>query len=196
MQRIQISGKRLSKLQRKLRAMNLKFNKLSRKEQRIAIAKDVVEMLRAKKIVANSTYLTMPTETMFDEHTPGFEKAAERGLDASVCLEQVKCEVCGIGSLFVGALRHNDKLSAGTLKEQMEHGDIRQTQVEYLEKWFDADQLQLVEDYYEQNSGDFESPIYMEDDDNKRLSMIMENIISNGGKFDPSRGQHRITAEQ
>lgn len=182
---IKTSGEELKKIRRRLRDANRRFVKLSRKEQRIALAKDVIAQLDAKRIKADSTYLRMPN----------LKKAAEKGLDFGECAAQAQCTVCGIGSLFISAVMKNDELPADKVAEAQEgcwdspcmRDDV---QVPYLEKWFDSEQLDLIEDYYERHIYDFESPIRQEYNNNKRLRMIMENIVSNGGRFDPYKGAH------
>ncbi len=195
MQKIKTQGKAFEALQKTLKKENAKFKKLTRAQQRVAIAEDVIAQVKAKKFIANSTYFDWAESVDSDT----VENAKEAGLDLSECVSQVKCEVCGIGSLFMSGVRKADNLKIN----QFNTWDARSEAVEYLEKWFDSDQLDLVEDYYERNGGlvpdewyvDYDdscSPIYRQDDDDKRLMMIMANIASNNGKFDPKKGKYKI----
>jgi hypothetical protein len=199
LQKIKTSGKVFEALQKTLKKDNAKFKKLTRAKQRVAIAQDVIAQVRAKKFVADSTYFdwgAQGTEVLCNT----LEEAEEAELDASECISQVKCSVCGIGSLFLSGIRKNDKLS---INKFLNHDwEMRDMAVEYLGKWFDSNQLDLVEDFYERNGDQCDtdgwtheessSPIYREDNNNKRLVMIMENIISNSGRFNPKKGEHKI----
>ncbi len=194
---VMFTGKTYSKFLKKVRAKNRRFAKKTRKEQRIAIANDVIQMLSTKKIQAMSTYLRVPgqledklkAKTSFDSwHGDG----TCDNVDASAVMAQTSCQVCGIGSLFVSALQNNDKMKLKDFTELVRGDDTRDMEVEYLRKWFDADQLDLVETYYELNGEyDYASPI-SDEISNNRLKMIMENIVSNGGRFDPYKGAHKV----
>lgn len=211
---LKFKGKKFEKLKAKLKRENAAFRKLSKKDQRIAIAKDVIKLLKTDKIIARSSYLTLGNYDEFsdvfdsdladimvdtsddDEHdTCAIINPKIAKLDASLLLEQMlpACEVCGIGSLFVAALRKNDKMTIEHFKDKVLDDATRDHEVEYLAKWFDSQQLDLIEEYFEDRSGcDSESPIYSVVEQDKRLVMIMENIVSNKGEFDPHRGKHAI----
>jgi hypothetical protein len=206
---IVFEGKRFEKLKRALTRRNVAFKKMSRKEQRLQVARDVIELSTVGKIVASGTYLSLPDDSEFEEavciEDPDYDGAyleearpEVAKIDTALLLEQLPaCEVCGIGSLFVATLRRNDKLPLTDFTTGYKH-DTRGMQVEYLKKWFDSEQLDLVEAYFENERGHdyplncYASPIFNEEDADKRLTMIMENIVSNGGKFDPLKGKHKI----
>ena len=172
----------LETLRRSLKRANTRFRKLTKAQQRVAIAKDVISQVNAEKILASSTYFSWG-DASFNE-----EKVADANLDMSECVSQVQCEVCGIGSLFVGAVRLADKLKFADFDSSW--SGCRGQEADYLAQWFDDKQLNLVEDYFERNnrSEGEDSPIYGEESDDKRLIMIMENIVSNKGRFNPERG--------
>ena len=228
---IKTDPRTIARYNARVKANNEKFRKLSLREQRITIAKDVIAQLRAKKLIAKSgngylvfddkveevleaQYGTDPElenfKEMFDEGSE-FEKykhlLKEEELakledkdappDLSAITMQTSCEVCGIGSMFVSTVEKCDKIKC-LLGEDGDENDIREreVQMEYMRKWFDKEQLLEIEKYFEQDvyGGDDsdDSPIVAQESDTKRLVMIMENIISNGGKFDPRSGKHRI----
>lgn len=200
--KIQIQGKKATAISKLLKAKNKRFAKLTRKEQRLAIAEDVIAQIRAKKFVAASTYFQLGKSThAFDVfRTPDYENvedAAEAGKDLSECIAQTGCTVCGIGSLFASAVLNNDRLKMSKVVDPGDpdydaaaYIDIeRDLEVSYLKKWFDADQLGLIE-YYFEHHGSCHGPISDEDNNTKRLVMIMQNIVSNGGIFDPTKGRH------
>ncbi len=202
-QTILTSGKKFETLQKKLKARNAAFRKLPKAQQRVAIAEDVIAQLRLKKFVADSTYFSWG-DRIEGTNVQGTWSAKEADLDLSVCISQVQCSVCGIGSLFAGAVLNADKLKLNDFT-----GDRRE-EVEYLQRWFTKKQLDLVECFYErwdystrydfnilQFDGEREiylphTPIFGTSDPTKRLKKIMENIVSNGGKFDPFKGKHGI----
>ena len=200
MQRIVTKGERLSKIRRQLKAANKRFKKLTRKEQRIAIAEDVIAQVKAKKFVAASTYFEIGNKPEFEGDTypgevAGIDNAVEAELSTGECIAQVGCMVCGIGSLFASAVMKHDK-------QTFDNNVNRDVETDYLNRWFDDAQLDLIEAYYERQDyrmvgfGYEDSPIYNEYDDNRRLIMIMENIVSNGGVFDQECGAHEIGDDQ
>jgi hypothetical protein len=197
MEKINLGTKRAATMRRALAQKNKKFLKLTRKEQRVAIAEDVIAQVRAKKFVAASVYFKLGrANNGCDEvySTPEFDLTDNTNADLSECIAAEGCTVCGIGSLFASAVLNADRLK---VKKVASHQSVcvgRGDEVHYLRKWFDADQLNLIEDYYEQESWR-ESTIYDEDDDSKRLIMIMQNIIGNKGVFDPSKGPHKDYGE-
>ena len=191
--RIFASGKLFDRIKARLRRKNREFKKLSLREQRIKIAKDVISMIDVGLIRPASTYIRLPV-------FPAIEHRAK--LDMSEVIAQLpSCEVCGIGSLFVSAVTSADVLKFS----DFDFGDDRNEEVRYLSRWFSEDQLWRVENYYEDrrsvysdghgHSGDSHvSPILCRHPKNAaetRMKMIMENIVSNRGRFDPLNGKHK-----
>lgn len=199
---IRFDGKVFEKIQLRIKKENALFRKMTKSEQRVTIAKDVIKLLSTKKLAAYSTYLDLgDLDYELSEIVDGDERCrtyAEKyaKVDASLVVEQAltteSCQVCGIGSLFVAALRRNDKMPLAKLIDGYA-GSARPMEVKYLKKWFGDAELATVEEYYEQNgNSDYDSPIRQEDDNDKRLKMIMQNIVSNKGRFDPHKGAHKI----
>jgi len=204
---VKFKGIAFPNLKRPLLRRNAAFKKMSKKKQRLEVVKDVIELLTAKKITAASTYISIPDEdyeeaclvpdddyegSYLDEAKPEVAK-----IEAALLFEQamntVGCEVCGIGSLFVAAMRRHDKFTIQQFTDMYKGStDTRGAEVEYLSKWFDVEQLDLIERYYENSNSSHYGfgPIFNEDDDDTRLRMIMENILSNDGVFDPTTGKH------
>lgn len=207
MDKINLKTKQAETVRKQLAQKNKAFAKLPRNEQRIAIAKDVIAQIRAKKFVAASTYFQLGrSDAACDPYsTPEYDLSDNVNSDLSECVAKEGCTVCGIGSLFASAVLNNDKLKVkkvSYLDEFTWEDDIvslnieRDDEVHYLRKWFDADQLDLIERYFERNyrSWTISSPILDEDDASKRLIMIMKNIVANG-KFDPTKGPHKNSGE-
>lgn len=193
------------KSQRETEKRNRKFAKMTRDQQRVEIAKDVLRLLGERKIEPHSTYFRASGDTemvkslalhpdAFQEHGYAAKELRPIGkLSASAVLDSkvADCHVCGIGSLFVSAVINADKLSAKNILKLRDGSERRRSEVRYLSRWFDADQLSQIEQFYETNAWCAGSPILDQANNRRRLRMIMENIISNGGKFDPHAGRHR-----
>lgn len=201
---IYTSGEKFEAFKRAARARNRRFEKKSLSEQRLAIARDVIEQIEAGDLTAASAYFASSDLSRFEDRI--FRRESLGEVDASVVLPQVAdCRVCGIGSLFKCAVENANSLP---IKDLL-HGDTRENEVRYLRTWFSKEQLNLVEDFYERHTrwqdyhssytrvgarsgkpvGD--SPIMAMEHDGTRLKMIMENIIANNGKFNPWRGPHK-----
>ncbi len=197
MQKISVKSERAKKIRRNLRAANRRFEKLSRKEQRLAVARDVITQVKAKKYVAASTYFALGKHdrgATFDYDVGGLAASVEAEQDLGECISQVGCTVCGIGSLFASSVVKHDNLKInkflGTADDTNDLSIDREGTVQYLSRWFTAIQLDLIEQYFEQHAYDTDSPIADENNDDKRLIMIMENILSNNGIFNPKKGAH------
>lgn len=163
---IAISGKKLTAVRRRLKAANARFKKLTKAQQRLAIAKDVIFQLKMREIKAGSTYLTAKTLYLNYDHPS--EKL--EGIETAEALCQEQCTVCGIGSLFVAAVKKNDKLPLTDFLTDVNVNDKRDAEVRYLSKWFDSEQLDQIEDYYERNVYANHSPIIRQDNDNADIA--------------------------
>lgn len=202
-QKIKTSGKKFQDTQKKLKAANAAFLKLTPEEQRVTIAKDVLAQLRTGKFMAGHTYFMFGSSENDGVDAESVDEAMDAKIDMSACISQVSCTVCGIGSLFASGVLKADKLKVNTF---MGAADDRAAQIKYLKKWFTLKQLDLVECFFEQwgegNRSEHNitlpneildlSPIFMEDDDTERLTLIMQNIVSNNGRFDPFNGKHAV----
>jgi len=204
-QAIKTSGKKFQDLQKKLKKDNAAFARLSPEEQRVTIAKDVLAQLRRGKFRAGHTYFEFGDQGGWNNSvdSDSVDAAGREGIDMSCAIGQVECTVCGIGSLFAASVLKADNLK---LKTFLRTNNERNAEVRYLRQWFTKKQLDLVECFFERWSagarGDYqinlsdetleESPIFTEMDDTERLRMIMHNIISNSGRFDPFNGKHAV----
>lgn len=199
---LRTDARTLATIRKRIEKNNAAFLKLTKAQQRVQIAKDVLEQLAIKKIVATSTYFELSAVKLNNQ----LDDAAEEGIDLSEVTSQVKCNVCGIGSLFVAALERTDNFKAKKLVGTDTYGDEKGVEVRYLKKWFDEEQLNEVEDYFELFRANCDvhgnrsdprspSPIRRQKYASKRLRMIMENIISNNGRFDPDKGAHASDPE-
>jgi hypothetical protein len=156
------------------------FDKLSRMEQRVVIAKDLIARLKRGTFTPRtSTYLRV---SGLDGHET----------DARKALREAECRGCQIGGLFICALdRHNRlalsdlKLTGGKRDWRAFDGALR----DYLTKWFSHDELDLVEGFFEGFNeteamyrfvGLVEEPI-------DRMRMIAQNIVDGKGRFSAAR---------
>jgi hypothetical protein len=195
--RFVLGGKLWEKLKRALTRKQREFEKMTPREKRVAIARDVIDQIEARKLIATSVYFDLShtaAERMRASHRSG-------SVDVAMVTAQAQCRVCGIGSLFVAAIERADNLK---FKDFSRH-DHRDAEVTYLRQWFDEATLDRVEQYFERKTiecgvregfrsaapvSKHASPILVENDNGRRLTMIMENIVSNRGTFDPTRGKH------
>lgn len=204
----------LRKEAKRISDRNYRFRKLPKDKQRIVIAKDVLELLKAEKILATSgTYLEFDEDVQVkyfgDEDYRYWDdesgaqapiKGADRVKLHKLIEESPTCEVCGIGACFVAAVRRADKVKVGDLEDSNDDDFMRK----YLKQWFDKDQLGLIECAFECGTGwssgqaaydamEFGSQF---DDDGERLEAIFKNIVENNGKFvPPESSESRYWAE-
>lgn len=174
---------------------NQAFARLSDARKRVVVAQDVLDQLRARRFVAaTGTYLGLPDEvgekfTHFDGPTPQ--------VGVHEVLSGVKCQVCGIGSLFVAAV---DRANECTVKDMDHSYDNPDFMRGYLGEFFSEEQLVLIETAFEMdvvnalNTGLHRDHLEIEaaiafgeksQDAKQRLKRIMQNIIMNKGTFRP-----------
>ena len=165
----------ITKLKRLTKKVN--FNKLPKKCQRIAIVKDVIDQVRAKRFIATcGTYVSFG--------------ARDLTLGAKLLLEQQACRVCGIGSLFVSKCL---KMNNSNIHYQT--GDIHKD----LADFFSIRQLELIESAFEVSYFHYGVFYIGKEEKTKsaigfgqkynnpedRLVAIMENVVKNCGIFKP-----------
>ena len=167
-----------------LRDRNRRFAKMPPDRQRIAIARDVLAQLDAKRFVARSTYLQILGGTPpqpYNGWTERYTDAENVDLsEVTACAD--KCQVCGIGSVFVAAVERADRLKLKKL--EVGSGGMprvnRSQMITYLRPWFSHEQLDRIEDVFELHDCPRRWQILTPEN---RLRRIMENIIENSGEF-------------
>jgi hypothetical protein len=157
------------------------FTELTRPEQRVAIAHDVLLQLDAKRLEAKAdqflslrykgqsiSWNTFPHSTLlaheFSDETP--ERALEN-----------KCDVCAIGAVFVSLVRRRGKATFLDVGDTINDGIP-----EYATDVFHPDMLAGMEHYFEVH--DVKRRMRHLGADG-RLRAIMHNIIDNEGAFVP-----------
>lgn len=178
------------KFRKRLRDRNYRFNKLTKNQQRVRIAKDVIQQLDSKKLIATQgTYF----ETKIDQ--------SQINQQLNRLIENKTCKVCAIGSVFAATVKRANDCAANEMESMFRlydkyEADNRKIR-KYLKKWFNADQLALMETAFEgqcitANSmllkADIRYKAYKLFNDLKGnadsiLRTIMQNIIDNNGKF-------------
>lgn len=171
---------------------NKKFWAMTKPQQRVAVAKDVIKQL-------NNGFLDAREGVYF---RPEFNEIIEiPQLDKAIT--QIKkqgghCTVCGIGGCFVSLVRLGDKVETeeifGVFIEPRDSGDDYKMK-QLLRKVFTPDQLSMIECAFERYTGHGDAP-YQDrikaaqfgrqySDSKNRLIAIMKNIIKNKGEFKP-----------
>lgn len=182
-----------------------KNKSLSTKEMRIAIAKDVLAQLKAKKIVATRGCWTDDPKlgSIDDFASTQLEKADKDSVEIKACdyaSKVNKCRVCALGSLFLSGIRLYNGVSWTLNKEDaffdLSHDLFDDIEKSPLNKYFSTKQLQLIEATFEDGDGScwlssdrdhvLARAYYVKyRDAEKRLIGIMNNIIDNEGTFNP-----------
>lgn len=168
---------------------NAAFDKLSAQAKRIHIARDVIAQIQIGKIVAQQgVYGRGKTGNLFGQlkvdHLYGEVEESQK-----VEVKAAKCVACGIGSMFICAVKKADRLFGKDLggcgRNELNGDDARA----YLERFFDSEDLFAIEDAFECQLDDQEANNAWSavDDDNDRLILIMQNVIANKGAFDPEQ---------
>jgi virulence-associated protein VapD len=160
-------------------AGNAVFKRLPKKQQRIAIAKDALKQLDAKKYKASpGDWCNTALPTTFDKELANLESWSDPSAEAAamkaalsdvhtkdsnvlqpLLLEAgVTCEVCALGSLFASAVRKADGCAVNPLRYTAEYGesghdfdsdDVSNT----LSDYFSDAQQRLMELAFEQGHG-------------------------------------------
>lgn len=166
------------------------FEKQTKAEKRVTIARDVLSQLDVRLIA---------TEGVWVGSKDSRRLPIGKDINAEVCSltrKQKKCEVCGIGALFVASVERADKLKVSALEdlrglEMATPGDFTGISesdcFDYLKRFFDDDQLDAIESAFERGEGtthhdsrDFAAAV---DNAADRMRLIMENIVANKGRF-------------
>lgn len=153
------------------------------------IAKDVIKHLKRK-----NRKIRPMTGVFFEAYSNGLKAGADL-MEASK-KRTFKCEVCGIGAIFIAAVMRHDDINYRS------HLNSREPIHDYLKPWFTKNQLCLIESAFERvrtTDGDYNPALYdaciaakdwgyrAPSDPGARLIAIMENVIANGGEFHPEK---------
>lgn len=185
------------------KAKNKRFWALQKRDQRVAVARDVIELLESKKIIAErGTYVKINTH----------EDIQNQKMDTLLAKPDITCICCGLGALFTGVVDMGDKVNVSDVFKNEEwwgRSEFYGNQIddskmrEKLREVFSPDQLGLIESAFEgklfrdnegKTSPEFEKlrrfatafgKRYKNDEE--RMKAIMKNIIKNRGTFRPDK---------
>ena len=159
------------------------FKKANKARKRVMIARDVLAQLLKGSYDPTEGVWVIP------------ENLNYKSTDELCDVLSGKCEVCGLGSLFVSAVRFADKFKVNELSEfkEGEMGSFSDGDVfDYLGDFFTNKQLQQIESAFEQGLGhcdNYEGSCFfdnlVEPHPAVRMRLIMENIIVHNGTFNP-----------
>lgn len=152
---------------------NKAFHRMSKKNQRIAIAKDVLLQMKMK------TYVASPGEYIWSSYFSADDSPTE--LQKCLLTKFPACHVCGIGAAFLSLARLGNEVC---LKDEFYvkldpiFGIPQRTLIERtFEGWYDCAEECQKAPHMKFNR---KYP-----DDDKRLAAIFRNIIRNDGVFKP-----------
>lgn len=141
------------------------FNRLSLPKQRLAIARDALAQLKAKKFIA--------TEGMYLEMTGRFQVVNQKNLTRE------KCEACAVGSALASLVRLRNKFNEIVVDKDDCYSN--------LHTFFGLDELRLIEATFEGwfcNSAASAFYSRYKTPQNRAIA-IFKNIIKNNGTFKP-----------
>lgn len=151
----------------------MKFEQLTKAEQRVVIAKDLLVRLKAKKFIAQQGTYLRATLTLKEQSNDGAE--------VRDVLKNNLCRGCQIGGMFLCAVDRHNKLRLTDIGGFL--GDDAPMR-SYLRRWFSKKQLEEVEDAFEGYGDYFDWEVA---DADERMTQIAKNIIRNGGRFNGRR---------
>lgn len=191
-------SKLVKNLNRKIARANLAFKKLKPAEKRVQIARDVLDQLASKRLIARSGHwLTIPGNVSLLDEKSAVKK---KDVELQTVLSGIKtCEGCALGGMFMCAVERADKLKVSDLDgfgevescqdDLMVEGDDA---FKYLGQFFSKSQLEMIEAAFEMGKGSVIGNsasyfCYQILDPSDRMRVIMENIVVNKGTFCPDK---------
>ncbi len=140
--------------------------KLTKAERRVAVARDALRQVEAKKLIAEAgTYIyfgrAIPQDAVKNE------KAFQR------FVRDEKCHVCARGALFISTVRKEDSFAPSESNHYVRRSEFDPRLMEL----FSEGQLKLIENFFEFDG------CYDYHEDKDRLVLILKNIIKNKGTF-------------
>jgi hypothetical protein len=183
------------------------FKSMSAPERRVAIAKDVIAGLRAKRLVAQSGVYFSPLinadkAKKFDLATDNWGN--KQNFQEELDMQQIfkfsmkSCECCAKGALFIAAVEKFDSVkdtNSVNAEDAADRWNGDWVCSPLIEKgFFSRSQLDLIENFFEgfdmyfkgtpiEKANQAFHDIYPKAED--RMIQIMKNIIKNEGTFKP-----------
>jgi len=169
------------------------FDAMTPEQKRVVIATDVIAGLNSRRLNArNGTYVDFNDKV-------GLDDEGNKDKEVNVVIKDKKCDVCALGAMFISAVDRFDDLKVKNSLAAEDHptdGFGSAGVYGYLSRFFDYEQLTAMETAFEGRSiGRYvEDPelrercyafCKYEGNSEKRMRMVMNNIIDNNGKFIP-----------
>lgn len=167
-----VGKKGFNMLASSIRRKNARFNKKTKLEKRVAIAKDVLLQLKANKYIATrGVYLHA------DKPIADIPHYGEVQLQPILLKNNApKCEVCARGAMFCSAVRLGNNFNINRHNTSCEKR-IYSASFENIEKSiFSSSIISKIEEYFENSD-------HIHENDIDAMIAIMENIIKNKGRF-------------
>lgn len=157
---------------------------MTKKELRIAVAKDVLKSLRILLVTPGVYVKTVEVRPITNFISTNSQKSASN--------LQKHCKVCALGACFLSLVKIDNKFDFASNVEAVDEYSFKRyvepgALFRRLEKVFSAPQLYLIEAAFEDWDPDlvvFAPDITAPTD---RLRAIMKNIIANDGTFKPPK---------
>lgn len=168
---------------RKQLAKKINLKRMTRNNARVAIAKDVIASLKAKRFFATrGTYLTANKDLSKRVRD---RLARQMPVELREVLPTLKCDVCAIGSVFCAVVqRVNDfPLDPRRLEDGARPYVNDESMIEKLEPYFDSQELREMESFFEYRYTDLHSA-------DEVLNALMNHIVKSKGEFDAVRFQN------
>jgi hypothetical protein len=182
----------VKKENRRIARENAKFEKLTAKEKRVQIARDVLAQLALKRLVPTPG-VWLNGKSGEGHNTLYTEKDINKDRQLQDVLKGRKtCTGCALGGMFMCAVERANELKISDLNDADEGIDFDDA-MNYLGRFFDGKQLEMIETAFERGDGATsagdEALEFCEnvEDASERMRLVMENIVVNGGKFVPTK---------
>jgi hypothetical protein len=182
-------------------ARNKAYKKATKAQKRVMIAQDVLSALSRRKIVAQSgAYLGATYVGDKPDIDEGLQETDEKASLQALLEKVTPCEVCAKGALFLCTVAMRNKVTVGEYKEMDNTtGWGGEELAKLLGNTFTPRMLATIENEFEDDRMDYLGPEPImhlshrfENDDAKKLRVIMRNIIENNGTFKPKSPKLRI----
>lgn len=189
---------KLAKINRINRENNKRFRAASRAERRVLIAQDIIDRIRVKQF---------KPETGVWAHVDGIGGANSKDSVQTIINGGSTCECCAVGGMLLSCIAFKNRVTVNDVEEKealsgnevLGYGDWGNRDKTGLKKLFGQQQLSVIEYCFEDGQGvasqddlpsskidriqDYCGNLPGEPD--KRMLVIMKNIIDNNGTFKP-----------
>ncbi len=178
-----------AQIQAEIVKRNAQFKDATKSERRVLIAKDVIQLIKDRKITLEPGVWVDTYSTVGD--------AYDKSLQQEFLAGNVECNCCGIGAMMLSCTLFKNKTKVGDdiLGDVGRYYDSGDKFMNGFRELFSKTQVRLIELAFEQGTGWYcdentaerKAVAFGEKywDDEDRLTAIMTNIIKNDGKFIP-----------